>query len=95
MHSNIFVNDIRAINNDSLNLIPRIETYEELKNAFRLSVDIGDGEQRATTDLRYWKLIGFEVQTGAVPYISLKFQRDYITRGQGLADFGKEGKKTE
>ena len=71
----IFVNDVRA-NDDSLNLIPRIETYEELKTVFGLTIDTSQGEQRATVGQRYWALVGFEVRTGIAAYLSQVQNKD-------------------
>lgn len=68
--TDIFVNDVRANDDASLALIPRIETFEELKGAFGLDVDRSKGEQRVTVGQRYWRLVGFEVRTGISAYMT-------------------------
>jgi hypothetical protein len=54
----IFVNDVRANNDESLTLIPRIKTFEELQKHFGLDIDTSKGELRATNGQRYWRLVG-------------------------------------
>lgn len=66
----IFVNDVRAANDESLNLIPRIETYEKLKEVFGLDVDRSQGENRAKQGQHYWRLVGFEVRTGVAAFLT-------------------------
>lgn len=67
--SDIFVNDVRDDEDASLALIPRIETFEELQEAFGLDVNRSEGEQRATNGQRYWRLVGFEVRTGVAAFL--------------------------
>jgi hypothetical protein len=68
--TDIFVNDVRPDNDASLELIPKIETFQELQHAFGLDVDRSQGEQRATSGQRYWRLIGFEVRTGIAAFLT-------------------------
>jgi hypothetical protein len=68
--TDIFVNDVRADDDASLDLIPRIETFEELQEAFGLGVDRSEGEQRVSSGQRYWRLVGFEVRTGVAAYLT-------------------------
>lgn len=68
--SDIFVNDVRANDDESLNVIPRIETYEQLQSAFGLTVDSSKGEQRVGAGERYWKIVGFEVRTGITAFMT-------------------------
>ena len=68
--SDIFVNDVRANDDVSLALIPRIETFEELQERFGLDIDTTKGGDRANDGQRYWKLIGFEVRTGIAAYLT-------------------------
>jgi hypothetical protein len=68
--SDIFVNDVRDEEDESLNLIPRIETFEELKRVFGLDVDTSLGGDAVQAGQRYWKLIGFEVRTGVAAFLT-------------------------
>lgn len=68
--SDIFVNDVRANNDASLSLVPRIETFEELQERFGLDIDTTKGGDRANDGQRYWKLVGFEVRTGIASYLT-------------------------
>lgn len=67
--TDIFVNDVRANDNASLSLIPRIATFEELKQWFGLDVDTSKGEERAANGQRYWRIVGFEVRTGIAAFM--------------------------
>ncbi len=67
--SDIFVNDVRANSNDSLALVPRIETFEELQQVFGLEINTSKGGDRATPGQRYWKIVGFEVRTGIAAFL--------------------------
>ena len=69
--SDIFVNDVRPPGDASLDLIPRIETFEELKQRFGLDVDTSlGGDRRVQDGQRYWKIVGFEVRTGIAAYLT-------------------------
>lgn len=68
--SDIFVNDVRAADDNSLDLIPRIETFEELKQVFGLDVDTSLGGDKVQPGQRYWKLVGFEVRTGVAAFLT-------------------------
>lgn len=66
----MFVNDVRANDDASLTLVPRIETFEKLKEVFGLDIDTSKGGDRAQNGQRYWKIIGFEVRTGIAAYMT-------------------------
>jgi len=68
--SDIFVNDVRPEGDESLNLIPRIETFEELQQHFGLDVVTGQGGDAVLDGQRYWRIIGFEVRTGVAAYLT-------------------------
>jgi hypothetical protein len=68
--ADILVNDVRASNDASLTLVPRIETFEKLKEVFGLDIDTSKGGDRAQNGQRYWKIIGFEVRTGISAYMT-------------------------
>jgi len=68
--TDIFINDVRANDDASLAIVPRIETYEELQQAFGLSVDTSKGAQRAASGQRYWAIVGFEVRVGIAAYLT-------------------------
>lgn len=68
--TDIFVNDVRANDDASLDLVPRIETFEELKTVFGLEIDTSKGESRANNGQRYWGIVGFEVRTGIAAYLT-------------------------
>ncbi len=67
--SDIFVNDVRVSDDASLELVPRIETFEGLQQAFGLEVNISQGKAKANDGERYWQLVGFEVRTGIAAYL--------------------------
>lgn len=69
MDNEPFVNDVRASDDQSLNLIPRITNFAELKQHFGLDVDRSLGAQAANPGERYWRLVGFEVRTGPKVYM--------------------------
>lgn len=66
----IYVNDVRASDDESLNLVPRITTFEKLKQVFGLDVDTSLGGDVAQSGQRYWKLVGFEVRTGVAAFLT-------------------------
>lgn len=68
--SDVFVEDVRADDDPTLERFPRIETYQELQSVFGLGIDRSQGEERVTEGQRYWRLVGFEVRTGASAYIT-------------------------
>jgi hypothetical protein len=68
--SDIFVNDVRANDDASLDLVPRIETFEDLQQRFGLDVDRTHGESRAQPGQRFWRLVGFEVRTGVAAFLT-------------------------
>ncbi len=65
----IFVDDVRAADDSSLDLVQRIENFEQLQTVFGLEVDLSLGEELAQNGEHYWRLIGFEVRTGIASYL--------------------------
>lgn len=65
----IFVDDLRADDDESLNLVPRITTFEQLKATFKLDVDHSLGRDAAKPGELYWAIIGFYLRTGAAAFI--------------------------
>ncbi len=65
----IFINDVRANDDPSLEPVPRITTFEQLQFHLGLDVDTSLGEDRAKEGEQYWALVGFEVRTGPRTYI--------------------------
>ena len=68
--SDIFVNDVRANDDASLGQVPRIETFEKLKQIFGLDIDTTLGGDVAAPGQRFWKLVGFEVRTGVAAFLT-------------------------
>lgn len=65
----IFVDDLRDDNDDSLNLVPRITTFEQLKDVFKLDIDYSLGRDSTPSDELYWSIIGFYLRTGTAAFI--------------------------
>jgi hypothetical protein len=65
----IFVDDLRADNDDSLNLVPRITTFAQLKKVFKLDVDHSLGRDAVANGELYWAIIGFYLRTGVAAFI--------------------------
>lgn len=65
----IFVDDLRDDNDDSLNLVPRITTFEQLKDIFKLDIDYSLGRDSTPPDEFYWAVIGFYLRTGTAAFI--------------------------
>lgn len=69
MNDDIFVNDLRADNDPSLELVPRITTFEELVSFFKMQIRRDLGEERAADGEKYFKLVGFYLRSGIAAYI--------------------------
>jgi hypothetical protein len=67
--ADIFVDDLRDDNDDSLNLVPRITTFAQLKETFKLDVDFSLGGDSALPGELYWAVIGFYLRTGIAAFI--------------------------
>ncbi len=65
----IFINDVRADDDPSLEPVPRVTSFQQLQDIFHLDVDTSLGEDRANEGEQYWALVGFELRTGAKAYI--------------------------
>ena len=65
----IFVDDLRDDNDDSLSLVPRITTFEQLKEVFKLDVDFSLGRDSTPAGDFYWAVIGFYLRTGTAAFI--------------------------
>lgn len=65
----IFVDDLRADNDDSLNLVPRITTFAQLKEVFKLDIDYSLGRDATPPGDFYWAVIGFYLRTGIAAFI--------------------------
>lgn len=68
--NDIYVNDVRSEDDQSLNLVPRITNFEQLKEYFGLDIDRSQGENKTQHGQRYWKLVGFEVRTGVAAFLT-------------------------
>lgn len=64
----IFVDDLRDNDDDSLNLVPRITTFEQLKDIFKLDIDYSLGRDSTPPDEFYWAVIGFYLRTGTAAF---------------------------
>jgi len=67
--TDIFVDDLRDDNDESLNLVPRISTFEQLKDTFKLDIDYSLGHDAASPGEFYWAIIGFYLRTGTAAFI--------------------------
>jgi hypothetical protein len=65
----VFVDDLRNDDDDSLNLVPRITTFEQLKNTFKIDIDHTLGRDAAKPGEFYWAVIGFYLRTGTAAFI--------------------------
>lgn len=65
----IFVDDLRDDNDESLNLVPRITTFEQLKTTFKLDIDHTLGRDAAKSGEFYWAVVGFYLRTGTAAFI--------------------------
>lgn len=68
--SDIFVLDLRANDSPSLNILPRIETYEELLTWANLSIHSEFGWDSAPNNSLVWKLVGFYIRDGIASFIA-------------------------
>lgn len=69
MADEIFVNDVRTNEDASLNIVPRISSYEELQQYFGVEVERQFGWDVTPQGQACWKIVGFEVRTGVAAYI--------------------------
>jgi hypothetical protein len=65
----IFVDDLRDNDDDSLDLVPRITTFAQLKETFKLDVDYSLGRDATPPGDLYWAVIGFYLRTGIAAFI--------------------------
>lgn len=65
----VFVDDLRGDNDDSLNLVPRIATFAQLKEVFKLDIDYSLGRDSTPPGEFYWSIIGFYLRTGTAAFI--------------------------
>lgn len=72
----IYVNDLRANDDESLNLVPTITTYDQLKSVFKLDIDLSLGHNAAPSGQPYWAIVGFYVRTGVAAFIPKVFGMD-------------------
>lgn len=67
----IYVDDLRTDNDNSLDLVPRIETFEELKFWFKLDVLTTHGTSIVKPGDIYFKLVGFYLRIGVAAFIPI------------------------
>jgi hypothetical protein len=67
--TDVFVDDIRADDDESLNLVPRITTFAQLKDVFKLDIDHSLGYDATPPGELYWAIIGFYIRTGIAAFI--------------------------
>jgi hypothetical protein len=65
----VFVDDLRDDDDDSLNLVPRITTFAQLKSIFKLDIDHSLGRDAASDGELYWAVVGFYLRTGVAAFI--------------------------
>jgi len=65
----IFVDDLRGNDDESLNLVPRITTFAQLKDIFKLDIDYSLGRDATPQGGLYWSIIGFYLRTGIAAFI--------------------------
>ena len=65
----IFVDDLRDDNDNSLNLVPRITTFAQLKDVFKLDINYSLGRDATPPGELYWAIIGFYLRTGVAAFI--------------------------
>lgn len=65
----ISVDDLRANDDDSLDLVPRITTFAQLKDIFKLDIDYSLGRDATPSGQLYWSIIGFYLRTGIAAFI--------------------------
>lgn len=71
----IFVEDLRANDSPSLQVLPRIETYEKLLTWFNITIESQYGWDVAPNNALVWKLVGFYIRDGVASFIA-KFQKE-------------------
>ncbi|KKM63073.1 hypothetical protein LCGC14_1515220 [marine sediment metagenome] len=67
--ADVFVDDLRADGDDSLDLVPRITTFAQLKDVFKLDIDYSLGRDSTPPGEFYWAVIGFYLRTGTAAFI--------------------------
>lgn len=67
--TDIFVDDLRTNDDPSLELVPRITTFNQLKQVFKLDIDYSLGRDSAQPGELYWAITGFYLRTGAAAFI--------------------------
>jgi hypothetical protein len=80
----LFVQDLRDNNSPSLQVIPRIETYEELLSWVDVSIHSEFGWDVAPNNSLVWKLVGFYIRDGVAEFIP-KFQLENGSPAEGIA----------
>jgi hypothetical protein len=67
--TDIFVDDLRDENDPSLSVVPYIRTFDQLKEVFKLDVNLTLGYDKAKPGELYWRVIGFYLRTGTAAFI--------------------------
>lgn len=67
----IYVDDLRADNDNSLDLVPRINTFAQLQEWFKLAVLTTKGGDLVQPGEKYFRLVGFYLRTGAAAFIPI------------------------
>ncbi len=65
----ISVDDLRDNDDDSLDLVPRITTFAQLKDVFKLDIDYSLGRDSTPPGEFYWAVTGFYLRTGTAAFI--------------------------
>ena len=65
----VFVDDLRADDDNSLGPVPRITTFAQLKEVFKLGIDHSLGRDSTPPGEFYWSIIGFYLRTGVAAFI--------------------------
>lgn len=65
----LFVQDMRADNDPSLNLVPRMVVYPDLQAVSNTRVSSGYGWAAAPDGALVWRLVGFYIRSGAAAFI--------------------------
>jgi hypothetical protein len=65
----VFVDDLRDNDDDSLSLVPRITTFSQLKEVFKLDINYSLGRDATPDGELYWALVGFYLRTGIAAFI--------------------------
>lgn len=65
----IFVDDLRANNDPSLSVVPRVTSFDQLKSIFHLDILTSKGWSVTPANQLCYKLVGFYLRTGVAEYI--------------------------